>query len=120
MSLHCVVYLTRLAVLLLFFFFNDTATTEIYTLSLHDALPVAGSRAVFVELEHRGQELLVVEAPVGRHGQSLEQFEDQTIRGIVLELVAMPFGHALEYTFTAPRFRTPARDRPRSGHRRGA
>src|SRR3712207_5377621 len=24
----------------LFFFFNDTATTEIYTLSLHDALPV--------------------------------------------------------------------------------
>src|SRR3712207_7977659 len=25
---------------LLFFFFNDTATTEIYTLSLHDALPV--------------------------------------------------------------------------------
>src|SRR6266498_5771991 len=25
-----------------FFFFNDTATTEIYTLSLHDALPIAG------------------------------------------------------------------------------
>src|SRR3970040_3185338 len=27
-----------------FFFFNDTATTEIYTLSLHDALPIWGSR----------------------------------------------------------------------------
>src|SRR5256885_8436772 len=26
--------------LVLFFFFNDTATTEIYTLSLHDALPI--------------------------------------------------------------------------------
>src|SRR2546430_2631217 len=26
--------------LLIFFFFNDTATTEIYTLSLHDALPI--------------------------------------------------------------------------------
>src|SRR3712207_8366602 len=26
------------------FFFNDTATTEIYTLSLHDALPISGSR----------------------------------------------------------------------------
>src|SRR2546430_17434097 len=26
--------------MLLFFFFNDTATTEIYTLSLHDALPI--------------------------------------------------------------------------------
>src|SRR2546427_1149998 len=29
----------------LFFFFNDTATTEIYTLSLHDALPISWSRA---------------------------------------------------------------------------
>src|SRR5476651_2902348 len=26
-----------------FFFFNDTATTEIYTLSLHDALPISAS-----------------------------------------------------------------------------
>src|SRR2546427_8779708 len=33
-----------------FFFFNDTATTEIYTLSLHDALPIShGSRS----LHHR-------------------------------------------------------------------
>src|SRR2546429_2927963 len=34
-----------------FFFFNDTATTEIYTLSLHDALPIyrkAGGEIVFV------------------------------------------------------------------------
>src|SRR2546430_7282189 len=29
----------------LFFFFNDTATTEIYTLSLHDALPICASRS---------------------------------------------------------------------------
>src|ERR1039458_10461082 len=28
-----------------FFFFNDTATTEIYTLSLHDALPICRRRA---------------------------------------------------------------------------
>src|SRR5256885_5817010 len=28
-----------------FFFFNDTATTEIYTLSLHDALPIYRQRA---------------------------------------------------------------------------
>src|SRR6266496_5204795 len=27
-----------------FFFFNDTATTEIYTLSLHDALPISSPR----------------------------------------------------------------------------
>src|SRR2546430_16049424 len=31
----------------LFFFFNDTATTEIYTLSLHDALPISPSVSIF-------------------------------------------------------------------------
>src|SRR5258708_39276914 len=31
----------KLARLIAFFFFNDTATTEIYTLSLHDALPIS-------------------------------------------------------------------------------
>src|SRR5258706_14311208 len=31
---------------LLFFFFNDTATTEIYTLSLHDALPICADRTI--------------------------------------------------------------------------
>src|ERR1043165_10283479 len=30
---------------LFFFFFNDTATTEIYTLSLHDALPICRGRS---------------------------------------------------------------------------
>src|SRR3712207_9030134 len=29
-------------VIMILFFFNDTATTEIYTLSLHDALPISG------------------------------------------------------------------------------
>src|SRR2546423_15655637 len=32
-------------ILLIFFFFNDTATTEIYTLSLHDALPISAALA---------------------------------------------------------------------------
>src|SRR3712207_7596486 len=32
--------------LVVFFFFNDTATTEIYTLSLHDALPIFGKGIV--------------------------------------------------------------------------
>src|SRR6266511_196829 len=54
-----------------FFFFNDTATTEIYTLSLHDALPISrpGHR-----LDHR-QHPRIAQAPpelgervaVGRH-----------------------------------------------------
>src|SRR5260370_29877100 len=29
-----------------FFFFNDTATTEIYTLSLHDALPISKAKTI--------------------------------------------------------------------------
>src|SRR2546422_6138622 len=37
----------------LFFFFNDTATTEIYTLSLHDALPISGRRARAARLRQR-------------------------------------------------------------------
>src|SRR5260370_3576739 len=39
----------------LFFFFNDTATTEIYTLSLHDALPILGLRFDHVLPVRRGQ-----------------------------------------------------------------
>src|SRR6478672_7987306 len=33
-----------------FFFFNDTATTEIYTLSLHDALPISRSSNLYVNV----------------------------------------------------------------------
>src|SRR3712207_7614815 len=38
----------------MFFFFNDTATTEIYTLSLHDALPICATpiKARFSERAH--------------------------------------------------------------------
>src|SRR6266571_9185433 len=37
----------------MFFFFNDTATTEIYTLSLHDALPISRREAArLLGLEH--------------------------------------------------------------------
>src|SRR5216683_8094823 len=34
-----------ISVFFFFFFFNDTATTEIYTLSLHDALPISSDGA---------------------------------------------------------------------------
>src|SRR5688572_31585790 len=33
-------------IFIFFFFFNDTATTEIYTLSLHDALPICCRRSI--------------------------------------------------------------------------
>src|SRR6266850_3268156 len=36
-----------------FFFFNDTATTEIYTLSLHDALPICFSSGTSLAMRFR-------------------------------------------------------------------
>src|SRR5258706_13239240 len=38
--------------LIFFFFFNDTATTEIYTLSLHDALPILSISAQEAAFQH--------------------------------------------------------------------
>src|SRR5256885_4135441 len=38
--------------LMFFFFFNDTATTEIYTLSLHDALPICRVHGRHVSVRH--------------------------------------------------------------------
>src|SRR3712207_8002858 len=49
-----------------FFFFNDTATTEIYTLSLHDALPI--SAAADLRREEGAQE-----DRAGREGHHLRQ-----------------------------------------------
>src|SRR3712207_9242596 len=49
------------ALMMLFFFFNDTATTEIYTLSLHDALPIydtLGSVATLIAERERVSEAL--------------------------------------------------------------
>src|SRR2546422_3217968 len=59
-----------------FFFFNDTATTEIYTLSLHDALPIyqaaragAGDRGNGVGEVHRagGDDQPHQHEPAGQH-----------------------------------------------------
>src|SRR3712207_9004722 len=59
----------------MFFFFNDTATTEIYTLSLHDALPICGrgSRRPAVRGTRRHSGLLARRRgePRGLHGGRL-------------------------------------------------
>src|SRR3712207_9031141 len=48
----CFIYSLDHACVIFFFFFNDTATTEIYTLSLHDALPISSFLEVSYLLIH--------------------------------------------------------------------
>src|SRR3712207_7500399 len=67
----------------IFFFVNDTATTEIYTLSLHDALPISFERTLEVNLlgvwrtvraclphviERRGYVLVIASMAAALHG----------------------------------------------------
>src|SRR2546429_6793973 len=56
----------RMVYFFLFFFFNDTATTEIYTLSLHDALPISrldSASQPEVENSPRNSEIITSTAP---------------------------------------------------------
>src|SRR2546429_3924309 len=57
-------FFTLRSVFSTFFFFNDTATTEIYTLSLHDALPISSSdrhsfESITFQMAHRRTGLFV-------------------------------------------------------------
>src|SRR5437016_12090776 len=73
-----------------FFFFTATPTTEIYTLSLHDALPICDGGAVlrtvapawhFFEAAHRDprSHYIAVSAPSRRHfGTSFRRSEEHT------------------------------------------
>src|SRR6266545_5779892 len=59
-----------------FFFFNDTATTEIYTLSLHDALPIRGATGLIVcpDLVQREKPLAVLLDQLGAAAQGQSRF----------------------------------------------
>src|SRR5438874_13590011 len=46
-----------------FFFYNDTATTEIYTLSLHDALPICRSPAYIIAHVYAGRGVIYASRP---------------------------------------------------------
>src|SRR3712207_7581637 len=65
-----------------FFFFNDTATTEIYTLSLHDALPISRRR------EGRLRGALPARAPEGRGRRGLRRGQRPVARGRARRLLA--------------------------------
>src|SRR5256885_6013338 len=65
-----------------FFFFNDTATTEIYTLSLHDALPICyADRRVDLNCRVRLDEQILagfpIESDIGRAGKMRAYQSDQ-------------------------------------------
>src|SRR2546429_7415139 len=68
--------------MLFFFFFNDTATTEIYTLSLHDALPISSVHLLVLELRRSlscGQRSWCVAAfPLPFQGGSPPRSEEHT------------------------------------------
>src|SRR2546425_12378213 len=62
-----------LHIYLSFFFFNDTATTEIYTLSLHDALPISRQSFTRLDLEHAHGHLVVPPMAAGRQQSEAPQ-----------------------------------------------
>src|SRR2546430_4122883 len=63
---------------LFFFFFNDTATTEIYTLSLHDALPISAPaliRDVKTGVDKLGSQIPAAPDPIQDYVQPDTQIE---------------------------------------------
>src|SRR3712207_7299208 len=68
---------------MMFFFFNDTATTEIYTLSLHDALPISRHVGHDDRLAEDDAAEDVADRPVGRavHPLEAELLDAGLVRG---------------------------------------
>src|SRR5258708_24459900 len=89
LSHRCACSLYRL--IAYFFFFNDTATTEIYTLSLHDALPILGgsegSAGVDADEERRPRRLVVLRRRRGRSEEHTSELQspDHLVCRLLLE-----------------------------------
>src|SRR2546430_7171628 len=64
--------------MLTFFFFNDTATTEIYTLSLHDALPISASKCYFLSHARRSGEARLSALPALRSEEHTSELQSQS------------------------------------------
>src|SRR5580700_12287703 len=70
----------RCLLCLFFFFFNDTATTEIYTLSLHDALPISPFRSRPASAGHPALALRRVGERSEEHTSELQSRRDLVCR----------------------------------------
>src|SRR5258708_27842570 len=70
-----------------FFFFNDTATTEIYTLSLHDALPIFARIRESVSLDLARAEMKVLDAQYTRERSEEHTSELQSPDHLVCRLL---------------------------------
>src|SRR2546430_3603781 len=84
--------------IILFFFFNDTATTEIYTLSLHDALPIL-ARGLDVGREQRSLHCIVFEDEDRGQGRGTDEGAPTVLRGdqaLLFELVERSEEHTSE------------------------
>src|SRR6266404_9147573 len=87
MHLSSLLLVFLLSSIFFFFFFNDPPTTEIYTLPLHDALPISGRHC-----QPRFHAHLVVQRPDGRqrrgHGRSEEHTSElQSLAYLVCRLL---------------------------------
>src|SRR2546425_12157612 len=82
----------------IFFFFNDTATTEIYTLSLHDALPIYAAGTILLQGSGQGGATEVVHDPYPKISHSDCERVSQQLSVIldVEELIPGPAGYTLE------------------------
>src|SRR2546430_9093643 len=82
-----------------FFFFNDTATTEIYTLSLHDALPICLLRQIDVRRARQAHRLCESRLEAGFLDQAADAVEpagDRVEDGAVFGGQLAGLGHRAE------------------------
>src|SRR5947199_7541744 len=80
------IHIARL-LLYFFFFFNDPATTEIYTLSLHDALPICRGAAEVADEQQDLGDLQRQEHAEHRHRSEEHTSELQSLRHLVCRLL---------------------------------
>src|SRR5438477_8809084 len=92
----------------IFFFFNDTATTEIYTLSLHDALPISRLLVTWVEVGIRAAH---------RPGECDRDRKSTRLNSSHMSISYAVFCLKKKKRHQSPRPCTRPRPRPRASHR---